>query len=74
MEEAEAIRQSDGIPPPPPLTSATPDEQDPEPTPPGPGKPSDPAGTSDGWGQPNALVVSGGCDKDVRVWVENVFG
>lgn len=29
---------------------------------------SDAAGTSDGWGQPGALVVSGGCDKDVRVW------
>lgn len=33
-----------------------------------PGKPSDPSGTSEGWGQPNALVVSGGCDKDLRVW------
>ncbi|CAL1708383.1 unnamed protein product [Somion occarium] len=31
-------------------------------------KPSEPSGASDGWGQPNALVVSGGCDKDVRVW------
>ncbi|PCH39136.1 WD40 repeat-like protein [Wolfiporia cocos MD-104 SS10] len=31
-------------------------------------KPSDPAGTSDGWGQPNALVVSGGCDKELRIW------
>lgn len=30
--------------------------------------PSDPAGSSIGWGQPNALVVSGGCDKDLRVW------
>lgn len=31
-------------------------------------RPSNPSGTSDGWGQPNALVVSGGCDKDLRVW------
>lgn len=31
-------------------------------------KPSDPAGASDGWGQPNALVVTGGCDRDFRVW------
>ncbi|CCM04764.1 uncharacterized protein FIBRA_06954 [Fibroporia radiculosa] len=31
-------------------------------------KPSNPAGASDGWGQPNALVVSGGCDKELRVW------
>lgn len=31
-------------------------------------KPSDPTGSSDGWGQPNALVVSGGCDKELRVW------
>jgi F-box and WD-40 domain protein CDC4 len=23
---------------------------------------------SRGWGQPNALVVSGGCDKVLRVW------
>lgn len=34
----------------------------------GRGKPSEPNGTSDGWGQPNSLVVSGGCDKDLRVW------
>ncbi|KAH9899432.1 WD40 repeat-like protein [Cubamyces lactineus] len=32
------------------------------------GKPSAPGGASDGWGQPNALVVSGGCDKELRVW------
>lgn len=32
------------------------------------GRPSDPSGAADGWGQPNALVVSGGCDKDLRVW------
>ncbi|KAH9922431.1 WD40-repeat-containing domain protein [Fomitopsis serialis] len=32
------------------------------------GKPSEPSGASDGWGQPHALVVSGGCDKDLRVW------
>jgi F-box and WD-40 domain protein CDC4 len=31
-------------------------------------RPSDPSGTAEGWGQPNALVVSGGCDKDLRVW------
>ncbi|KAH9034922.1 WD40-repeat-containing domain protein [Lactarius hengduanensis] len=29
---------------------------------------SDVAGTTRGWGQPSSLVVSGGCDKDVRVW------
>jgi hypothetical protein len=29
---------------------------------------SDPACASEGWGQPGALVVSGGCDKEVRVW------
>ncbi|KAH9077666.1 WD40 repeat-like protein [Lactarius deliciosus] len=29
---------------------------------------SDVAGTTHGWGQPSSLVVSGGCDKDVRVW------
>lgn len=32
------------------------------------GLPSDPAGSTLGWGQPNSLVVSGGCDKDLRVW------
>ncbi|OJT09014.1 F-box/WD repeat-containing protein 7 [Trametes pubescens] len=32
------------------------------------GKPSYPGGASDGWGQPSALVVSGGCDKELRVW------
>ena len=32
------------------------------------GRPSNPGGASDGWGQPNALVVSGGCDKELRVW------
>ncbi|EEB95225.1 hypothetical protein MPER_05840, partial [Moniliophthora perniciosa FA553] len=30
--------------------------------------PSDPTNTSHGWGQPNALVVSGGCDKTAKVW------
>ncbi|KAH8981934.1 WD40 repeat-like protein [Lactarius hatsudake] len=29
---------------------------------------SDVADTTRGWGQPSSLVVSGGCDKDVRVW------
>ena len=29
---------------------------------------SDVAGATRGWGQPGPLVVSGGCDKDVRVW------
>ncbi|KAG6843553.1 hypothetical protein H0H87_003284, partial [Tephrocybe sp. NHM501043] len=29
---------------------------------------SSPSFASHGWGQPNALVVSGGCDKVVRVW------
>ncbi|KAJ4474959.1 WD40 repeat-like protein [Lentinula aciculospora] len=33
-----------------------------------PGKPSGVSGSSEGWGQPGALVVSGGCDKVVRVW------
>lgn len=28
----------------------------------------DVSSSSDGWGQPHALVVSGGCDKVVRVW------
>ncbi|KAI0774721.1 WD40 repeat-like protein [Trametes elegans] len=32
------------------------------------GKPSHAGGASDGWGQPNSLVVSGGCDKELRVW------
>jgi len=31
-------------------------------------KPSDPCCVSEGWGQPNDLVVSGGCDKELRVW------
>ncbi|KIY51901.1 WD40 repeat-like protein [Fistulina hepatica ATCC 64428] len=29
---------------------------------------SDPCSAAEGWGQPNALVVSGGCDKKLRVW------
>lgn len=29
---------------------------------------SDVCCTSQGWGQPNPLVVSGGCDKTLRVW------
>ncbi|KAI0262348.1 WD40-repeat-containing domain protein [Gloeopeniophorella convolvens] len=29
---------------------------------------SDVSGATRGWGQPGALVVSGSCDKDVRVW------
>lgn len=29
---------------------------------------SDPCNASRGWGQANALVVSGGCDKQLRVW------
>ncbi|KAF7309529.1 hypothetical protein MIND_00323700 [Mycena indigotica] len=33
-----------------------------------PGKRSSVCSASDGWGQPNALVVSGGCDKVLRVW------
>ncbi|KAI0677670.1 WD40 repeat-like protein [Trametes maxima] len=32
------------------------------------GKPSYPGCASDGWGQPSALVVSGGCDKELRIW------
>lgn len=31
----------------------------------------DVSSSSDGWGQPHALVVSGGCDKVVRVWDVN---
>jgi len=34
----------------------------------GNGKPGDVCCASEGWGQPNALVVSGGCDKTLRVW------
>jgi len=33
-----------------------------------PGKPSSMCFASQGWGQPNSLIVSGGCDKVVRVW------
>ncbi|KAG6859976.1 hypothetical protein C0995_001079 [Termitomyces sp. Mi166 len=33
-----------------------------------PERQSSPCFASEGWGQPNALVVSGGCDKVVRVW------
>lgn len=33
-----------------------------------PDRQSDPCFASEGWGQPNALVVSGGCDKVIRVW------
>ena len=33
-----------------------------------PDKPSNTCYTSQGWGQPNSLIVSGGCDKVVRVW------
>lgn len=29
---------------------------------------SDPCNVSEGWGQPNSLVVSGGCDKMLKVW------
>lgn len=32
------------------------------------GKRSDECCATEGWGQPNALVVSGGCDKILRVW------
>jgi F-box and WD-40 domain protein CDC4 len=32
------------------------------------GKRSDECCATEGWGQPNALVVSGGCDKTLRVW------
>lgn len=32
------------------------------------GKPSDLCCTSEGWGQPNPIVVSAGCDKSLRVW------
>ena len=35
---------------------------------PDPGKRSDDCSATEGWGQPNALVVSGGCDKVLRVW------
>ena len=33
-----------------------------------PNMPSNMCFTSQGWGQPNSLIVSGGCDKVVRVW------
>jgi F-box and WD-40 domain protein CDC4 len=33
-----------------------------------PEKKSDVCFASEGWGQPNAIVVSGGCDKVLRVW------
>ena len=33
-----------------------------------PDQQSSPCFSSEGWGQPNALVISGGCDKVVRVW------
>jgi F-box and WD-40 domain protein CDC4 len=29
---------------------------------------SDVCGAAKGWGQPHAMIVSGGCDRDVRVW------
>jgi hypothetical protein len=29
---------------------------------------SDVCGAARGWGQPHAMIVSGGCDRDVRVW------
>ncbi|KAK7030879.1 hypothetical protein VNI00_013989 [Paramarasmius palmivorus] len=35
---------------------------------PGPWIPSEPSNTSRGFGQPNALVVSGACDRCVKVW------
>lgn len=37
-------------------------------TEPWPGRRSDMCCASQGWGQPNSLVVSGGCDKVLRVW------
>jgi len=33
-----------------------------------PDRQSSPCFSSEGWGQPNALVISGGCDKAIRVW------
>jgi len=33
-----------------------------------PGKQSNMSFSSTGWGQPNSIVVSGGCDKVLRVW------
>ena len=33
-----------------------------------PDMPSNLCFASQGWGQPNSLIVSGGCDKVVRVW------
>jgi len=29
---------------------------------------SDVCGAAKGWGQEGAVIVSGGCDRDVRVW------
>jgi len=31
-------------------------------------KPSDLCSTSEGWGQPNSIIVSASCDKTLRVW------
>lgn len=31
-------------------------------------KPSDICCTSEGWGQPNSIIVSASCDKTLRVW------
>ncbi|KAF8654662.1 hypothetical protein AX16_003479 [Volvariella volvacea WC 439] len=33
-----------------------------------PKRPENQCGASNGWGQPNSIVVSGGCDKILRVW------
>jgi F-box and WD-40 domain protein CDC4 len=36
-----------------------------------PGKKSNMCGASEGWGQPYTLLVSGGCDKVLRLWDVN---
>jgi F-box and WD-40 domain protein CDC4 len=33
-----------------------------------PGRPSFMSCSSIGWGQPNSIIVSGGCDKVLKVW------
>ena len=41
---------------------------EPEDEPYNPGRPSFMSYSSIGWGQPNSIIVSGGCDKVLKVW------